>query len=371
MRSLVMQSLIVALAVPSLVACGESNESVDGKKIEGETTALPIGCKVSGYDGDQNCIAAPEPGKGIQLHAGPSNYDDDLEVAKFLIHPGEEKVECFNMDSPNDADFTYIEQQNRMRPGSHHMIIRLVDAEKAPLGWGGCESFLNNKGGIPGSQTQIRDIPGKKIAPENEGLGRTLPAKSRVQFEFHFVNNRPGNDAPLLREAWVNLLYKDPATITQPISTVAMIGGLAMNVPARTEQTIYQSCQVTADARIFDLFGHFHANTERFTAWRHRDGKTDLLYESYNWAEPVDLTYDTVNPNPAPDAAKRRDGGWNGPLEVKANDVIEWECQINNKTDNPLRFANEAYTADMCILFGGYVGPRGAGLSCFQGGTPR
>jgi hypothetical protein len=347
------------------MACGEANEPTneDGK-------ALPLGCSESGYDGDQNCIAAPGPGKGIQLHAGPSNYDDTAEVAKFLIQPGEEKVECFTMESPNDTDFTYIQQQNRMRPGSHHMIIRLVD-ENTPLGWGACAGFLNNKGGIPGSQTQIRDIPGKDIAPENEGLGRTLPANSKVQFEFHFVNNRPGNSTPLLREAWVNLLYKDPATITQPISTVSMIGGLGMDVPPRSQQTLYNKCTVAADVRIFDLFGHFHANTERFTAWRHRDGKTDLLYESFNWEEPADLTFDTVNKNPTPDAGQRRDGGWNGPLDFKANDVIEWECQVNNKTDGNLKFANEAYTAEMCILFGGYIGPRNAGLTCFQGGTPR
>ncbi|HMJ11671.1 MAG TPA: hypothetical protein VK524_09680 [Polyangiaceae bacterium] len=358
MRSLVVRTLFVALAVPSIVACGESNESTN----EGEN-ALPEGCSRSGYDGDGNCIAAPEPGKGIQLHAGPINYDDEAEVRPFLIQPGEEKVECYTMESPNDADFTYLEQQNRMRPGSHHMIIRLVDPA-TPLGWGGCAGIIAARGGIPGSQTQVRDIPGKEIAPENEGLGRTLPAKSKVQFEFHFVNNQRGNDTPMLREAWVNLLYKDPAKITEPIRTVALIGGLSMDVPARSQQTIYHSCQVTKDARIVDLFGHFHANTERFTAWRHRADQTELLYESYNWAEPADLLYDSVNENPAPEAQVGRDGGYTGQLSVQAGDVLEWECHVNNKLDHNLRFANEAYTADMCILFGGYVGPQDAGLFC-------
>jgi hypothetical protein len=355
--------MVLALIVPTLVACGSESNDEGGPEVEQE---LPLGCSRTQFDGDENCVGIPEPGKGIQLHAGPSNYDDELEVAPFLIQPGQEKVECYTMQAPNTETYPYFEQQNRMRPGSHHMIIRVVD-DSAPLGWGPCGNVLLAKGGIPGSQTQVRDIPGVKIAPENKGLGRTLPPNAKVQFEFHFVNNQRGASKPLLREAWVNLLYKDPATITEPLRGVAMIGGLGIHVPPRSEQTVYHSCNVTGDARVFDLFGHFHAHTERFSAWRTRDGQRELIYESYNWAEPADLVYDTVNKNPAPDAEANSDGGWSGTLEFKAGDQIEWECNVKNKLDTPLNFANEAYTAEMCILFGGYVGASNIGMSCFQG----
>ncbi|HMJ16004.1 MAG TPA: hypothetical protein VK524_31525 [Polyangiaceae bacterium] len=352
--------------MPSIVACGsESDESTEARE-----KSLPVGCSRTQYRGDANCIAVPDAGKGIQLHVGPTNYDDAAEVARFLIQPGEEKVECFTVESSNESDFTYFEQQNRMRPGAHHMILRIVDPAM-PVGWGECAGALSVRGGVAGSQSPIRDIPGKAIAPENEGLGQTLPAKSKVQFDFHFVNTQPRDATPLLREAWVNLLYKDPSTITDPVRPVVLIGGLDMNVPPRTEQTIYHLCTVTRDARIFDLFGHFHANTERFTVWRHSNGARELVYESYNWEEPADLIYDSVNRNPPPDARTRRDGGWNGQLEVKAGDTIEWECEVNNQRDHALRFANEAYTGEMCILFGGFVGPVHAGLFCAQGGTVR
>jgi hypothetical protein len=61
---------------------------------------------------------------------------------------------------------------------------------------------------------------------------------------------------------------------------------------------------------------------------------------------------------------------------VENGDTLEWECEVNNTTDAPLRFANEAYTAEMCLLGGVYVGDQSgllaggcAGGSCFQFGS--
>jgi hypothetical protein len=268
------------------------------------------------------------------------------------------------VQAPNTGEFTYFNQENRMRPGSHHMIIRVLP-DDAPLGWGECEASKAISG-IPGSQTGVRDIPGVTLAPEDQGLGRTLRPNAKVQFELHYVNNRPTDTAPRLREAWVNLIYKPAAEITQPLRTVAMIGGLGMDILPRSQQTLTQSCTVTGNARIFDLFGHFHAHTERFSAWRNRNGQRDLMYQSFNWTEPADLVYDSVNKNPAANETTHGDGGWSGTLEVQAGDTIEWECNVNNTTDADLRFANQAYTAEMCILFGGYIGDANIGLSCLH-----
>jgi hypothetical protein len=251
---------------------------------------------------------------------GPRNYDDPAEVEPFLIHAGEETVECYTM--------------------------RIA--------------------GIPGSQTQVRDIPGVEIAPENANLGRTLPPNALVQFQLHYYHTQRQDAAPKLREAWVNLFYKDPAEVTGTIRGVSLIGGISMNVQPHTRQTLSYSCDVAGDARIFDLFGHFHAHTERFSAWRRRGEERELIYESYNWGEPANLVYDSVNQNPSPDATKRQDGGWTGQLHVQAGDKLEWECDINNTLDTPIRFANEAQTAEMCILFGGYVADASAGLTCLR-----
>jgi hypothetical protein len=42
-------------------------------------------------------------------------------------------------------------------------------------------------------------------------------------------------------------------------------------------------------------------------------------------------------------------------LELKAGDRFEFECEIVNESSAPLRWANEALTAEMCILRGTYA----------------
>ena len=43
-------------------------------------------------------------------------------------------------------------------------------------------------------------------------------------------------------------------------------------------------------------------------------------------------------------------------LELKAGDELHFLCDITNKQDQALRFANELYTGEMCIVFGSYTG---------------
>jgi hypothetical protein len=47
---------------------------------------------------------------------------------------------------------------------------------------------------------------------------------------------------------------------------------------------------------------------------------------------------------------------------LNPGDTLEWECDVNNTSDAPLRFANEAYTAEMCLLAGAYIYPTGGHL---------
>lgn len=36
---------------------------------------------------------------------------------------------------------------------------------------------------------------------------------------------------------------------------------------------------------------------------------------------------------------------------------MEWECEVRNEHDFALRFGNQAYDSEMCILIGDTVGP--------------
>ena len=56
----------------------------------------------SGYPDDHACILPPAANDGMQIHIGPATYDDPDEVAKFVLHPGEETSQCWTFHRPND-----------------------------------------------------------------------------------------------------------------------------------------------------------------------------------------------------------------------------------------------------------------------------
>jgi len=257
------------------------------------------------------------------------------------------------------------------------MLMNLVpDRGQAEGPASACEIVSGNMGSIPGSQTPSRNFPDSDLAPEDEGLARFIPAGSMVSFQMHYVNN---DSVPLLREAWVNLYRMDEAEVTQKLQSVFVVGDFAVNVPPQTRRTTTElfSPTLTEPTRVFQLNGHSHAHSESFTVYRIRGAQRDLIYQSFDWAEPDVLTFNTVVKNSPPDAVAKRDGGMTGLLTIQQGDQLEWSCDVNNTTNAALRFANEAYTAEMCLLAGSYVSntPRlltggcSAG-SCFAGTPP-
>jgi hypothetical protein len=363
------------------IACGSSSGGNEptGPAPSPTSTSIassdPCGLN-SGFKGDELCVAPPAVGEGIQLHVGPTSYDDAAATEQYVIQPGEENVRCF-LTRPSESGFYYFKQQNRMRSGSHHMLINLIpDQGQAEGPTTACEFAGGIMGSIPGSQTPSRDFPGAELGPEDEGLARYVPPGTMVSFQMHYVNNQ---NVTLLREAWVNLYKMDEADVKQKLQSVFIVGDFSVNVPPQTRQTTTElfSPNLTDATRVFQLNGHSHAHTETFTVYRIRGTERDLVYQSFNWAEPDVLTFNSVVTNSPPDPAAKKDGGMSGPLMIQPGDQLEWSCDVNNTTDAALRFANEAYTAEMCLLAGSYVSntPRlltggcSAG-SCFSGTPP-
>jgi hypothetical protein len=332
-----------------------------------EPTGTP--CSItSNYPGDELCILPPNAGEGIQLHVGPTDYDDPAAVAAYLVAPGEENVRCFA--APVTEGGYYIRQQNRMRPGSHHMLINL---ETGGTVTGASCDIGSSVGSVPGSQTPSRDFP-SELGPEDAGLARFVPPEATAAaFQLHYVNS---GDTTLLREAWVNLYWMPESEVAQRLQGIFLVGDLSANIPAYTRQTttLQFTPQLTSSTRVFAMNGHSHAHTESFTVWRVRGTESELIYQSFDWAEPDELTFNTVVQNPAPDPVALTDGGVSGLLYLEPGDTLRWACDVNNTTDQALRFANEAYTAEMCLLAGAYISDtaglmRGgcAGGSCFGG----
>jgi hypothetical protein len=68
------------------------------------------------------------------------------------------------------------------------------------------------------------------------------------------------------------------------------------------------------------------------------------------------LEYNSLTMNTPPDATNKVAGGWNGILDLKAGDTIDFECEIVNMTNKNFMGANEADDDEMCIITGDAVG---------------
>jgi hypothetical protein len=112
---------------------------------------------------------------------------------------------------------------------------------------------------------------------------------------------------------------------------------------------------VPADGRIVSLLGHYHAHGKRFTAFLTPagGGAQKKVFEMYDYNEPAEFQYDSLAMNPAFSATAA--GATSGTLEVKAGDMLQWECHIINDDTVGLTYSNEVRTGEMCNLWGGSV----------------
>jgi len=320
------------------------------------TTSDECGLKTQ-YPGDDYCINKPDPEKGWQLHIGPDSYDN--VDPKYILQPGEEITNNFSAPVTVDRKRFFYYRQFRMRPGAHHNIISATAA-----------GMTNNPFGEVGGRRVgttnhlIEDNPvGGIIAPENKGVGIPLEPGTNINVSLHSINT---TDKPLLREIWVNFMYRPDEEVTEEVEQMFETGDVTFQIQPRAEVVLGPyTCPIEGNGRMLWFYGHRHANNVRFSAWRVRDGKKDLFYEGRNWEEPMVLEYSSTVTNPAPDTAKMIEGGMSGILDFKTGDTIEWECQVVNKTDKVIGFSNNTYDGEMCIMDAELVGAncaRGGGL---------
>ena len=318
----------------------------DGTGTVGQTALALDECDLdSGWPGDEYCIKPPPPDKGFQVHIGPDDYDNPDE--RYILQPGEETDMTFDAVSGNGEDIHYYYRQFRMRPGTHHLIITAQDGAGGNFGQGRR---------LGGSQNLAKDVPHlNRVPPENAGIGMPLGANTPLRVNLHYINT---SDKPVIQEAWINFWYKDPEEVTDTAEELYAMGGLGMAIQPGEHTTLGPySCPVDEDGRILTMYGHYHANTVRFSAWHVRDGERTPIYEAFDWHDPPVLEFNSITENTPSDSGMQLQGGWNGILDVQAGDTVEWECEVMNQTEGVLRFTNEVYEGEMCILIGDAVGP--------------
>lgn len=335
------------------------------------------------YLNDELCLEPPAEAQGFQMHFGPAagtDYDNPDAIAPFLLQPGDEGVLCQSAMTPNtDKEFSQ-EQHIRIRSGTHHIIFwRAVqpvpDIPEGTLLPDNCRQngysfFVGSEAGLTdkGGRLDI-PLPGATSAygPEDVGVAQSIEPNTKVWIETHFVNT---SEKPMLREVWANIVYADKAKVTTVMDPIFWIGGAAMNVPPGQRQVVPAGPAVppkgASDVRLMGIAGHVHAHTARESVFlNHADGTKELVYETFNWAEPLFAQFDSVHQNPATGTVGR-DGARSGKLIFAPGDTMTWECEVNNTTQAALKFADRAYDAEMCNVFGYFTPGNGTTWNAFS-----
>jgi hypothetical protein len=344
--------------------CKASDAAWAGCKINGWTFRPDAMCAPSTeYPGDDQALCPLTEEEGYSFHYGPANYDDPDLVAPFLIDGMMEEENCFQQEVGNAERFYFNRYSGRMRPQSHHMIIRALQGSGTPdLGLlPSCNGASRDLSAsfITGSQTPSIDYPDLWLPhdADDDVTAQYLDANMVVSLDLHYVNRTPNT---ILREGWVNLHRTDPATVQIAQNGISLIG-LSVTVPPMSTGTVNRhSVPVPSDRKIVALTGHFHKNGTRFSVFIKRAGSTteELVYEMYDPIDPYAAGYRVAQENPTPDRALGIPGGFSGDLHVKAGDTLTWECEMDNPTMVTVKFGDKS-TDQMCNLFGYYTATDG------------
>jgi hypothetical protein len=329
------------------------------------------------FSGDVFCILPPPPDKGIQYGVHPqgkqwfaqvstgnlSGYDN--LAAGWTLPVGGEEEKNYETSIDNAMPQNYYRTYVRMRPGSHHMIVSTDTANTQAVGtWApGSPGGLFGGTGLPGAQRPDENAPKSLAKPdEDKGLYSQLPAMPNVVFDMHHFNATEGT---ILKEAWVNLWWETDATIQeQGILGLELSQTATLAVQPNTVVDLHYSWDITQPIRVISLFGHRHAWTSNFSSWvEEPNGDKNIVYQSFGWLDEPTYRYDSMTKNPGP--GQNTDGGKSGIFTLQSGEKLHFNCHIEytdaramaEKAPMPaqngvLHFANEAFSAEMCILFG-------------------
>jgi hypothetical protein len=147
-----------------------------------------------------------------------------------------------------------------------------------------------------------------------------VAANTQAIINFHVIDT--GNK-PLLREAWLNYFYMDPSQVKGISGGVGLVGGLGFYITPGTNQTYTYSCSPDRPVRILSLASHMHEHATRMTVWKVAGDDKTLVYQSFDWANPPALRYDSVSHNPVTDLASQTAGAISGPLVVHPGESLQ------------------------------------------------
>ncbi len=344
----------------------------------------------TGFPGDDLCILPPPPDKGIQVGFHPmgdaywsqmENQDlsgYQVDDPQWVMAAGAEETRNYRNAADSGEANSYYRTYFRMRTGSHHNIITLHEAGPE-AGWlpsfgdslpGLFDASAGALEGVLGGQQRPDDntpVTWNK-PPEDEGLYLNWPANPNVLYNLHHFNVTDGD---ILKEGWVNIWWEDDTqTLVSWFMGLEPSQLLTLSVSPGQTADYHYVFNASTDLRVIRLFGHRHVWTTNFTSWIERStGETEIVYQSFDWFDMPTYRYDSVVQNPSPNFDLRVDGAPSGVLNLNAGDSLHFNCHMEFTDERAVaenapmpaelgrvRFANQAYTGEMCIQFGNVSG---------------
>ena len=381
------KQLVALTFAGALVSFGCSSSSGDDKSKSASTcdpnadipclAGIAEPCKnfKTQFEGDEYCLKAPDPAVGYQLHVGPSDYTNPDNYGKYLADAGAELNWAEVQTMPNDAPRFTDGYYSSMRPGSHHFILFGLPAGSNTTGSGpmtngsGTESAVGALGGtfLAGATRQLQNAIPNSANPDEQGIGTETAPHAEMALNLHFINTTTHQR---LQEIWVNFRLIDESEIKHWAHAITWYGGVRMNVAPGAHYILDSQGSVNSggtdgavaacgapnvpNLRILGVTGHVHANTIQYNATLERDGQTTVLFQDYDWHDPLEFRYNGVDKNGTPDAASKKAGGYSGILMVQPTDKFNWQCEGQNDSGVNLTFSNQVYKGEMCNVFGFY-----------------
>jgi hypothetical protein len=328
------------------------------------------------YVGDEYCILPPPSEQGVQFGVHPqqaafwdqmragdmSGYEDAALVKDYELAAGAEELQIYDTTTSLPVDKHFYRIDFRARTGSHHSVARFMHSPAATKeGWATNDDSFNTVGTpLADIQRANFDIPVSTldIPADEAGIGIKAPGNTSVSFQVHHFNS---SERPILREVWLNFWFMKDEDVK--LSAVHGSGVGNVNYPPNKITDAGGTVTANEPVKLLSLFGHRHAWTTTFNVWLSRAGANaeELIYSSNNWEEVPTYAYNSATKNPKPDDKARVDGAYTGALDLGAGDSLRFNCHAEVTPERaaelgvplpsqPLRFANQAFMAEMCIM---------------------
>jgi hypothetical protein len=252
-----------------------------------------------------------------------------IDTPPFTLSPGDrEKFYCYYTTLPTTEAVGLRRIASRMTPGSHHMIVFTHKTKQQPDGTlVECDGFGMGPGGgfseIPVWLYASQEPERETMMPE--GVGLEVAAGQPVMVNMHYVNL---TDESIMPTVHVELEPLAPGETYTPAHTFITFN-TQIDVPPNATGSAGGSCMVPPDVKFIEMSTHSHQYT---TSARIMDGDKMVL-ETLDWAH----------------AKVER---WQAPYFTFSSGKLDYLCQYNNTTDQPLVTGESAVANEMCMAVG-------------------